>query len=215
TSASFGAAKRLTGVNAADGENTPSISADGMTLIYTWGEPPVHPSGLDRDIHRAIRMGSNYQFGSGEQLPFNQDNIEDDYSFLAANGDVWFGSKRAGDSVVSIYKATAVGGGQFGTVSYAGNLNSTSTANTYPVLTDNFLHIFFQRDGMVYVASRGNPDAAFGTPATVDDINTDPACVGTNCRPAWVSPDACRFYIGAGSAGGAVSMYVTAKPANP
>jgi hypothetical protein len=211
--ASFGSATVLTGVNGPDGQSTPTISVDGSTLVYVWGQPPLHTQGTDRDLFLSKRLGSNYEFGASSKLTFSMDAVEDDYPFIASNGDVWFASKRGGDNVVSIYKVTAVGGGQFGVVSEAGNLNSDTSANNFPLLTSDLHRVFFQRDGMILTATRFSVDDSFSSVTTVDELNHDPACASTNCRPASISPDGCRLYVGIGSAGSAVSMYIAAKPA--
>lgn len=208
---SFGSGRALVGPNGSDGYGTPSISEDGATLIYTWGEPPTHPSGSDREIYRADRMGSNYQFGNVVPLSFNAAGAEDDFAYIASNGDVWFGSKRLSDTAVSIYRAVSVSGGFFGQTIRQDSLNASSTANNYPLITEDLHRIFFQRDSKIYTSLRISVDNDFPAPTTVDEINNDPMCAGTVCRPAWVSPDNCHLYIGVGSAG-AVTMYMSAKP---
>jgi hypothetical protein len=211
----FGMPMMLLGPNDPNGQTTPSVSPDGSTIIYTWGQPPVHPMGIDRDIYRATRTGGITEYSTGEKLAINADNFEDDFSFLTPNGDIWFSSKRGTDSVVSIYKALSVGGGAFATPVYASDLNSTVTANDFPLVTNDNLHVFFQRDSTMFFASRTSVDGSFGTPDTVDEINNDPNCAGTNCRPSWISPDACRLYVGIGDSGQAnVTMFVSTKPAN-
>lgn len=212
TGVAFGSARALTGVNGSDGYGTPSIAKDGSVIVYTSGEPPVHPTGSDREIMRAPRGSASYEFGSGAVLSFNLPNIEDDFAYLASNGDIWFASKRGSDQAVSIYRAVSVGGGFFGDTERADSLNTTSTANNYPLVSDDLHRIFFQRGSDVYTAVRGPVDQPFGMPSLVDEINGDAQCVGpTICRPAWISPDGCRLYVGVGSAG-ANQMYVSSKP---
>jgi hypothetical protein len=212
---SFASATKLTGVNGSDGMSTPSISADGMALFYVWGEAPLHMTGSDRDIYAAQRIGSNFQFGSGSNLTTNLAGVEDDYPYVSSDGDVWFASQRGSDQVNSIYKANSAGGfAQFSGVSRASNLNSTTAANIYPTVSADLLDVYFERGSAVYVGTRGSAGDSFNTPFSVNEINNDTHCMGTACRPAWISPDGCRLYIGAGASGSAITMYVSSKPAN-
>ncbi|HEY1815724.1 MAG TPA: hypothetical protein VGG74_25420 [Kofleriaceae bacterium] len=214
----FGLPTKLTGVNGSDGESTPAISSNGTLLYYVWGEPPVHMTGSDRDLYVATRSGSAAQFGSGTKLGggINAVGAEDDYVSVAANGDLWFSSQRGSDPTLSIYMAPSVGNGQFGTVQRADALNATTVGDYYPTVAPDQLTIYFLRSNLVFVATRSSPTDDFGNVTTLDDLdNAD--CMDTvdvDCRPAWVSPDGCRFYVGTGSSGGTITMYYSSKPAN-
>jgi hypothetical protein len=213
----FGSAVELTGVNGSDGMATPTISNDGSTLFYTWGQAPLHSAtGSDRDIYRATRTGSASEFGSGARVSFSIANYPEDYAYVGWDGDVWFAAERGSESVLEIYVAPSVGGASFGSAVERGELSSISASNNDPLISYDQLHAYFQRAGMIFTADRTSVGSAFSTPYLVPELETGSGyCVGMYCRPSWMSNDGCRLYIGVGPAGGNIDIYVMSKPPNP
>jgi hypothetical protein len=210
----FGSETKLTGVNGSDGMSTPSISADGNTLYYTWGEPPNHPAtGTGRDIYVATRTGSASEFGSGSAINIDVVGSEENYAYIASDGTLWYEAKPAGSGTYrSIYSAPPAGSGAFATPSEF-PLDAPMMPNTYPVVSSDLRHVYFQRGGLIYIASRGSAGDTFSSATGIDELNND-YCLMTPCRPTWISPDNCRLYVGVGSMGSALTMYVSSKPAN-
>jgi hypothetical protein len=211
----FGAPVKLTGVNGSDGMSTPAISPDGSTIYYVWGEPP-NRTAVEREIYGATRTGSANQFGSGSDLPFNIAGSADDFPWVTADGDVWWSSIRNSDNgFYAIYRVQATGGGTFGTTSRTSNLDSTTDDNTYIMLDKAQLRAWFMRNSQVYTSTRPSLGGSYATPVTVDELNNDPVCTGHVCRPAWITSNSCRIYIGGGVAPAGFLMYYAEKPANP
>jgi hypothetical protein len=207
----FSAPKPIAVLNGSDGESTPVLSPDGSTIYYVWGEPPNHTAN-QRVLFSSAR-GSNGAFQAGSAIPGLDGSGEDDYPSVDSEGDLWFGSKRGTDPVVSIYHAPNVGG-SFGQPMAVSELNSVADGNYYPVLTPDRTQIFISRMGSVsasftiYTATRGSASGPFSVPSKVLEIDHDPT---VDYRSAWISPDGCRLYIGSGTRGG-IKMSVASRP---
>lgn len=210
----FGSAVQVTGVNTPDGQSTPSVSyGSGELLYYVWGEAPLHVSSTTRDIYRATRTGPG-TFDSPIDLQVNGSGVEDDYPYVDERGDLWWGTKRGSDTNVGIYHATFTGGSSFGPPEPVTDLDAQGASETYPVVSADRQHIFFQRsNGQMFMANHTTNGGvtAFDAPASVESALAS-TCDGSDCRPAAISDDGCRLYVGVGAAGASsITMYVATK----
>jgi hypothetical protein len=205
----FGTPVPLTSLNGSGAATTPSISPDGQTLFYTFG------TNAARDIYRATLITAPDQFGSGSNTPFSGSAVVDDFAYVASDGSVWFSSGSA--NMLQITEARSVGGGAFQTPVQETELNSPGQTNLYPMVTWDRLGIYFSRNGVIYYASRTSvAPFTFSVPQPVPELEAGSGyCVTRYCRPAFISEDGCRLYIGIAPSNTPIDMYVSSKPANP
>lgn len=206
----FGSAKPLTNLNGSGAATTPSITSDGQTLYYTYGANSA------RDIYQAKLIAAPDQFGSGTDAVFSGSNMPDDFAYVGSDGSVWFSSGSA--NMLQITEARFTGGSAFANPVIETELNSPGQTNLYPLVTWDQLGIFFERAGVIYYATRTSlAPGSFGAPQQIPELRAGSgACAGSAayCRPAFISRDGCRLYIGVGSSNAPIDMYMSTKPSN-
>jgi hypothetical protein len=199
-----------TDVNTALDETDPTVSGDGLLLVFARGDvggPPVH-------IYGSGRPDPSMAFGMTDLLAnVNSDTIVDSSPFLREDGQVlYFASARTPPST-DIYRATR-NGPDFAAPESVVELN-TSFAETAPVVSPDGLVVFYASDRSdgnalgnydVWMATRGPLDEAFSPPIDVASVNS-PAMD----MPTFVTRDLCNLYL-ASTRSGQLLMYVATKP---
>lgn len=203
----FGKATPLDALNDVNGESSPAVSGDGLSIIFTHG---FTGNGSLRDIWYATRSSVDAGFSNPMAIAgsVNLAGVQDDYpSLQTKNDDLWFVSTRDAGTFHEIFHATSAGGISYSTVQIAGGVNAGGVDQYYPVVTDDGLVIYYTRGGVTYTASRANVADDFSNPSRVAEI----ADIYPDARPSWISPDGCRLYFTTGSP---QTAYVASHPAN-
>lgn len=168
-----------------DDERDPWLSADGLTLYYTF-----QAGGDDADLYRATRATTSDPFPLGSRLPVSSSS-DDSRSSLTADGTIMvFASDRARKNTFSIDYATRASTGEFLTAGpdHMTMVNMIGSSRLDPFLTKDGLELYFapvvgvQR---IYVAARPSLDSEFLAPIPEPTVN-NPA--GGDADPA-LSPD--------------------------
>jgi hypothetical protein len=206
-----------TGINTTGFEFDPTVSGDGLTLIF--GRTPF-PDEVTH-LHYATRTPSEASFTYVGLVPNVNDFAASDASpFLREDGQVlYFASTRssAGDS--DIYRA-AWNGSSFDTPVPVSEINA-SVQDGNPVVTPDDLTIYFgsarpdgnpQGLGDIWTATRVSTRDPFSAPTNVVELNSPHQ--GT---PTFVTSDGCSLYfqlsdLASPTGGGFVAMYVAEKP---
>jgi hypothetical protein len=200
----FGDALKLAVVNdpvAADLD--PSPTSDGRSLYFT----SQRDGGVD--IYRATRPSSASPFGAPQPFVEANTSAEERRPFVAPDGQsLWFDSKRTGVSRIYRMSLSTFGTGNAEMI----DLGATDTiADEAPVISHDGLALYFSGVGRddggphVYMATRANSVAKFGTPMRID------TWAGFSV-PTWITADDCRLYVTVGAtAGTRIRMVERAK----
>lgn len=209
----FGTPVGYTSLNTSVGENFPTVSTNGLLLIYS-STNPDGGVGMS-DLWQATRTNPANNFIGTGVVPGIDTTLVDDEAFLTADTELWFESTRSTTNN-EIFRAASNGSGGFVSPAPVIELNSTTDDNLYPTLSADKLAIFFARSGAdtqsgsldIWTATRASASDPFGTPASVTELNTM-----NDERPAAISADKCRLYFATGTTG-ALTEYVASRPAN-
>ena len=184
----------LNGTATAGGEDRPTLTADGLTMLMTI----FTDSGLGIDMAVATRTSAAATFSMPVPVAAINTAALDLSPWISEDGlTLYFSSSRAGSP--DIFKATRANtSGPFGAPVSVGELN-TNAEEYAPVLSKDGLEIFFastrDQDGMtparedIFHATRSTPSDGFGAPALVTELS-GPTSYDS---PSWVSPDRCRL----------------------
>lgn len=190
-SAAFSSPSLLNGVNSADVESRPVLTADGLTLYaeVKRGTAPYH-------LERATRVSTSASFSALAPVAALNSTANDVAPYvLPDHRAMYFVSGRGGDA--AIYRSEGTGG-TWGTpvLATGTNLQSAQTED-YPALTDDELTIVFtsSRPGGtgasdLYLARRTSLAVGFDAPIELAEINT-----AGDEQPGWISPDGCVLYF--------------------
>jgi len=202
----FGPPVLIDGVNSSSGEDDPSISPDERTIYFDSGRAGTLGGS---DIWYASRGSGSGPFGTPQNLgtvnsAFDEEDVE-----IAADGlTVYFASDRTGGlGNLDLWYATRTSTGQsFGAPQNLVEL-STSSLDRDPAASADGLALFFasSRPGGsggndIWVATRPNATAPFGTPVNVSEVNSSSG----DDNPA-ISSDGLELYFTSGRPGGSGS----------
>jgi Tol biopolymer transport system component len=210
----FGAATPVAAVNSSNGDRTPRISADGLTLFFR-----SNRGGKGWDILVATRATTLATFSAPIALAnVNTDSTETD-PFVVAGGDaIYFTSDRPGGvGATDIYFAVQTASGSFGSPQLVpGAVVDTAAAEGAPVLSRDGLSLYFASDrgttGLdIYLARRTTTAEPFNSLVAVSELND-----ADDETPTEISPDGCVLYFDSnrgGKDGGAAvqNLYVARR----
>lgn len=191
TASAFSTPSLLNGVNSADTESRPVLTADGLTLYaeVKRGAAPYH-------LERATRTSTSGSFSALSPVTALNSASSDVAPYvLPDHRAIYFVSGRGGDA--AIYRSEGTGG-TWGTPVLATGTNLQSPqSEDYPAITDDELTIVFTsgRPGGtggsdLYLAKRTSLAVGFDAPVELTEINT-----ASDEQPGWLSPDGCILYF--------------------
>lgn len=204
----FGKATNLTVLNSPATDADPSVSGDGLTLVFYSNR--VENQGLR--LYVATRSSPLAAFGApaplgGVAAPTMTNN--DFTAFVSADGqELWFSSDRAGN--FDLWRAPRVGT-SFANPEAVAALN-TGEIEIIPVLSADRLTVYFSTNRAnvtqgqdIWIAHRTSVTGEFSAPHPVEGVNT----MG-NDHPSWLSPDNCRLYLNT-NLSGTDDLYVATR----
>lgn len=189
----FGTPKPLA-INTTFNEWDPSVSSDGLTLIY----------GFNNYAHTrvwfATRNSTLADFSGAAALAgvASSNTSDDDQNpFVTADGaELWFASNRSGGQGLHDIYAAPKSGSTFANPVVQSTLSSPAE-DVLPTLSADRLTIYLSsnRTGTmggldIWRAIRVSTQDAFPTPTIVAELNS-----ASDEYPGWLSPDNCRLYM--------------------
>jgi hypothetical protein len=185
----------VTKVNSANPEAHPTVTADGLLLIYN--VEAFLDGGKTWDLWVTSRKTSDAGFDDPGRIPgaFNSP-FSDSYPYLRPDGKEFFFASNRNGRQHEIF-ASYPGPGGLGTPEPIREVNSPRD-DTNPVITDDGLTLFLASgtngatSTSVYVTHRKDVDGDFAPPQPVAELAHPDGGVA---RPTWVSPDGCRIYL--------------------
>ena len=189
----FGVPASLTALNSAAPDADPSVSADGLTVVFY----SKRNADEGNRIYIATRSSPLAPFGApaplaGVAAPTATNS--DLTAFLTADGqELWFASDRAGN--LDIWRAPRAGAG-FTNPEAVAVLN-TADVEIIPVLSADRLTVYVAtsrgaatQNQDIWLAHRATVTSEFSAPHPAVGVNT-----AGNDHPSWLSPDNCRLYL--------------------
>lgn len=203
--AAFDPSVLLAKINTNIYEDSPSISQDGLTLLYT-------TVGANYDLELTTRASVMVDFASPPTSLSVNTVYAEVTGFLTADGtELWFASNRNGSNY-DLFLAPR-SGTSIGNAGAVTDLNTPSD-EACPVVSADGLTAFWastRADGAakggydVWTSSRATKNGAFGPAVNLAALNTN-----AMENPNWVSPDGCRLYFMSDRAGSA-DLYVAER----
>jgi Tol biopolymer transport system component len=180
----------LATVNSVNSEYWPSISPDGLLLVFSSDR-----STAKTHIYSSRRASVGDKFGPPTIAPALMDL--EDYPFLANGRALYFASaSRSGGQGLSDIWRTEIDstGATSAPVAVLGGVN-TPDAEVTPAVTQDELRIIFRRttggELDIYTSSRSSMADGFGAATAVPGLATP----GLDEVPDWISPDGCSLYV--------------------
>jgi ribosomal protein L24E len=206
------------GVNTPADQFDPTVSGDGLTLVFASGKPagdPVH-------LYYGVRALKNDPFtGMGPMTDVNDLGATYDESpFLSEDGQVlYFASSRVAANSVDVYRSqrqATIDSGLpvFGKPVAVDRINTTFS-EIAPVVTPDDLVIYFASDRTdanangqyhIWMASRNSKDDPFPPPTNVSELNSSATEL-----PTFVTRDRCVLYF-ASTRSQTLKEYQATKP---
>jgi hypothetical protein len=211
----FGAFFRLSTLDTRNFDWWPSVSGDGLAIVYEITLPDV---GGAQHIYYGTRAEGGSDFSYGGTLDSVNSLAGDNSPFLMENGRVlYLSSTRASPSDWDLYRADAVGTvfgpTYFGTPVAVSELN-TSDFEGSPAVTPDDRVIYFgsnRPDGgleHIWTAQRTDPSKPFSAPTSVDELRS----FGIEQIPSFITSDGCTLYLTIRGADQQLMAYVAQKP---
>ncbi len=198
--APFGAPELLATVNSVNSELWPTLSPDGLTLLFDSdrGQPGTYR------IHVARRASTAERFSGAAPLAGLLDR--EIHAYFANASAVYFSSPstaRPGEGGSDIWRVGVNGDGTLSApAAIIGGIN-TSNEEVTPALTPDELRMYFRRTVMnepdIYAAQRSTTNDGWGAAMPVLEVSV----MGVNEVPTWISPDNCTLYLFSDASGGA------------
>jgi len=198
--APFAAPMPLVSLNSASDDAAPSISADGLTMLFQ--SDRVAAEGMH--LYVTTRPSPIADFSAAALVGGVRSAVvtaDDLYPFLTPDGqELWFVSNRTGGpGTGDIYRSARTGTG-FGTPVLVPELSSPS-AEQHIVVSQDGLTVYFSSNRPnqagsttsgfnIYRSHRSTLQDGFGTPAPVPELNTV-----SDDHATWLSADGCRLYL--------------------
>jgi hypothetical protein len=174
-------------------DNSPAISADGLTI---WVAFPPATDGLGGDdIMQATRATRNDDFGT-PVLVKELSSAKDDIPRPLGNHNLTMslGSRRDSEIFLTYFATRTTVNAPFGTPVRKDELIVEGANVSDAFLTDDGLTVYFARSvdnsADLYVARRPTLNSPFGTAIPLSTINTH-----DDDRDPWLSPDGNRLYF--------------------
>ena len=204
----FSAPALLAGVNTANNERSPTVTADGLTLYATNG------GGSMFDMLYATRASTTSSFSSLALVTGLGSSGSNSASVVLPNGSaVYLTSGRTGTyQMYRTVPAASAGALEAPTMLTGTNLSAQGN-NMNPVVTPDELTLYFESDrgaasmDNIWVTTRASAAVGFAAPIELPSLSVSTQIV----TPTWVSADNCVLYFTAGPAGG-YRLYVASKP---
>lgn len=210
--APFGPPALVTIVNSVSSDLWPTISPDGLTMLYQ----------ADRTIPgtyhvwRSTRASLTVPFGP----PMLRGDLRDhDVNPMLANDHaLYFSSEmRGGLGLGEILRSPIDANGAIGAPELVvGGVNSVAHEDA-PAITSDERVMFFRRltagETDVYTAARSTPSDGFGAAVPVPGL----AAPGVSEVPNWISPDGCHLYFhtNATASTAGVNVWMTSRATSP
>jgi Tol biopolymer transport system component len=205
----FAAPALLTSVNSVSSDYWPTVSPDGLTLLFAADRttPDVF------HIWRSTRAAKTAPFGPPQPRGDLRDN--DIHPLLANDHALYFASTvRGGLGLSEILRAPVDASGAIGTPELLVGGVNTSVTEDAPAVTSDERVIFFRRltagETDIYTASRSTATDGFGTSTPV------PGLAEPNIQevPNWISPDGCHLYFhsNAATSSTGVNIWMASRP---
>ncbi len=202
--AKFSQGLPLNGGNTAGYDRAPSITADGL-FVYAHGPGPG-----GSDVVVASRATTSASFAAFTALNGIATAEDEGNAYVLPNQSaLYFNATRGGTS--TIYRASHLGGGVFGTPQVVQGLASVANPGHAAVTTDE--RTMYINGGNtsteydVYVARRPSTSSAFDAPKRVPELSTPEADY-----PTWVSDDDCVILLTHRRPGGTYEILIAERP---
>ena len=206
----FTAPALLTSVNSVSSDLWPTVSPDGLTLLF---EADRTTPGTFH-IWRSTRAAKTSPFGPPLPRPDLRD--KDQEPMLANDHALYFSSTmRGGLGLGEILRSAVDANGAIAAPELLVGGVNTDTQEDSPALTSDERTIYFRRvsatgEPDIYTASRSTPTDGFGAAAAVPGL----AEPGISEGPNWISPDGCHLYFHSDAVGGSggVNVWMASRP---
>lgn len=174
-------------------DNSPAISADGLTIWI--GSAPATDGLGGYDIMQATRASRNDDFGTPVLVKELSSAADDIPRPLGNHGlTMPLGSRRDNDMYMTYLATRTAITAPFGTPVLKSEIVVSGANAADAFLTDDGLTLYFARSvsssGDIYIANRPTLNSPFGTATALSSINTD-----HDDRDPWLSPDGNRLYF--------------------
>lgn len=204
----FGNVEPVPVINSASNDNDPTISSDGLTLVFHSGR-----SG-NNDVWWSKRDTVASAFGPPEAVPGVATANYDGQGFYSVIADeLWFVSNR--DGTYDIFRSKR-SGGAFANATPVTELN-TAQDDFLPWLSADGKTIYWSstREGGqggqdLYLATRADTNSAFGSPQPLSELNT-----AVTEQAGSLSLDNCRIYFSRVGGAGGQQIFVASRPLPP
>lgn len=209
--APFAAPILMASVNSVNSEVWPTLSPDGLLLVFQSDRGAAagtyHP-------YTSKRASTDAAFSPPTFATALMDG--DDHLYLANAHSLYFSSaaRTGGPGARDLWYAPIDSTGATGSPNLVVGGVNTDVAEVTPVVSSDELRIYFRRtvggELDVYTASRPTPVDPFGTATAVPALSL----ASLNEIPTWISPDDCALYVeianAPGTAGGD-DLYVSLR----
>jgi len=206
----FTGAVPLDGVNTANNERRPILTADGLTL-YAEATP-----NNDADIKVATRASTSASFSALTSIPeINSTSVNDFNPWISDDGlTLYFTSSRNGSH--DIFKTIRTSGGVFDSPVAVDELN-TNLGDYMGALSEDGLEIVFasRRNNAganddIFHATRSTRDEPFGVPTMLADLSG----ATTDDYPTWISADRCQLMFSSDrpDGSGGYDIWIATRP---
>lgn len=208
--AAFGAAEILATVNSVSSDVWPTLSQDGLTLMFDSDriQPGVY------HLHVARRTSTTERFSAATAVSGIMDR--EIHPYLANAGALYVSSPaavRPGVGSTDLWRVPLAPDGTLGTpTAIIGDVNTVDEEVT-ATLTEDELRIYFRRtvatEPDIYTAQRSTVNDGWGASSPVPGLSV----MAVNEVPTWVSADDCNlyFYSNAPDGAGGQDLYVARR----
>ena len=202
-------------VNTKNDEQAPTVSGDGLTLVFS--RAPQNPAGPG-SLFVSTRETPDAPFLQASHLSVGNLVDAGETPFLVQSGAILYFALTSSGPLV-LYSAGRVDGGFDAPALVASvSVDSAAFSAWYPAATpdDRILYFATNRAGSspddydVWVSTRQSPDDPFSMPAPVPEVNSPLA----GDFPTFVTADGCTLYLSSNRSG-AYAMYVATKERPP
>ena len=155
-------------INNGDWALTPAVSADGSTMIFQ-ADSGSRPGGNgSRDLWIAT-LQPDGEFGAVRALAdVNSSAFDGQPSLSADDSRLYFSSQRSASSDIFVARRS---GDTYGEPEPLAGAVNTELSESFPVISQTGLELFFQRESSIYLATRSDPDATFEDVVAVENLN--------------------------------------------
>ena len=182
------------GVNTAAAEVMPTISADGLTLLFGDGNPfswrPRNGTANDYQVWMTTRATRQSPWDPpGELGPPVGSVYLDDYPHLTTDGlSLYFTSARPESFGLNVARRTSPSGPWLTVSNLGGAINLPGTWNAFPWLTADGLRLIYQSDGS---GGRGGTDLWMSTRSSVSAGWPAPVYLGAQVNSGFYDVSPC------------------------